>query len=92
MRRLTIAVLLSTLACAAQTAPPPQSSQASAQTKPSAAKSRIVVPAGTTVSLALSSPILAKTAKAGDKVIVDGQLRVIPGKPVQISKPANKPA
>jgi hypothetical protein len=28
----------------------------------------------------------------GDKVIIDGQLRVVPGKPVRISKPANKPA
>ena len=30
--------------------------------------------------------------RIGEKVVVDGQLRVIPGKPVQISKPANKPA
>ncbi len=30
--------------------------------------------------------------KPGDKVVVDGQLRVIPGKPVQISKPAKQPA
>jgi multidrug efflux system membrane fusion protein len=30
--------------------------------------------------------------KAGDKVVTDGQLRVIPGKPVQISKPAKRPA
>ena len=91
MRRLTIAVLLSTLACAARTAPPPQGSQASAQTKPSAAKSRIVVPAGTTVSLALSSPILAKTAKAGDSVYaqtafpvaVKNQMAIPPGTYVQ---------
>lgn len=30
--------------------------------------------------------------KIGETVIIDGQLRVIPGKPVQISKPAKKPA
>ncbi|HEY0299984.1 MAG TPA: hypothetical protein VGC36_01535, partial [Rhizomicrobium sp.] len=31
--------------------------------------------------------------KPGDTVVVDGQLRVIPGKPVQIAKPgAPKPA
>jgi multidrug efflux system membrane fusion protein len=30
--------------------------------------------------------------KTGDKVVTDGQLRVIPGKPVQISKPAKRPA
>ena len=30
--------------------------------------------------------------KVGDKVVIDGQLRVIPGKPVQISQPAKKPA
>jgi hypothetical protein len=91
MRRLTIAVLLSTLACAAQTAPPPQGSQASPQTKPSAANPRIVVPAGTTVSLALSNPILAKTAKAGDSVYaetafpvaVKNQMAIPPGTYVQ---------
>jgi hypothetical protein len=94
MRRLTIAALaalLTTLACAAQTAPSPQGSQASTQTKPSAAKSRIVVPAGTTVSLALSSPILAKTAKAGDSVYaetafpvaVKNQMAIPPGTYVQ---------
>jgi multidrug efflux system membrane fusion protein len=30
--------------------------------------------------------------KVGDQIVTDGQLRVIPGKPVQISKPAHKPA
>ena len=30
--------------------------------------------------------------KVGDQVVTDGQLRVIPGKPVQISKPPRKPA
>ena len=29
--------------------------------------------------------------KVGDKVVIDGQLRVIPGKPVLISKPAKQP-
>jgi membrane fusion protein, multidrug efflux system len=35
---------------------------------------------------------IAGKIEAGEQVVIDGQLRVIPGKPVQISKPAKKPA
>ncbi len=91
MRRLAIAILLSASASAAQTVPAPQSSQVTAQTKSAAANSRIVIPAGTTASLALSNPILAKTAKAGDSVYaetafpvaVKNQIAIPPGTYVQ---------
>ncbi len=91
MQRLALAVLLSASACAAQTAPAPQSSQAAAKPKSASAKSRIVVHAGTKVSLALSNPILAKTAKAGDSVYaetafpvaVKSQMAIPPGTYVQ---------
>ncbi|HUJ29647.1 MAG TPA: hypothetical protein VLY23_00070 [Candidatus Acidoferrum sp.] len=68
MRRLALAVLLTTLACAAQTAPPQTDSPGQPQATSPTAEAKIVVPAGTAVSLALTSPILAKTAKAGDSV------------------------
>ena len=77
MRRLAIAILVLDLMCAAdgmcaaQTAPPQPGSQRPAQTQSAAAKSTIVVPAGTTVSLALTNPILAKTAKSGDSVYAE---------------------
>ncbi|MGA2606930.1 MAG: hypothetical protein ABSH01_05660 [Terriglobia bacterium] len=91
MRRLAIAILLSALACAAQTAPPQPDSQGGAQARSTPAESRIVVPAGTTVSLMLTSPILAKTAKAGDSVYaqavfpvaVNNQMAIPPGTYVQ---------
>jgi hypothetical protein len=42
-----------------------------AQTRSTPPKSTIVVPAGTTVSLALTRPILAKTSKAGDAIYAE---------------------
>ena len=91
MRRLAMAILLTALTSAAQTAPPQPDSQARAQARSTTAKSRIVIPAGTTVSLALTSPILAKTAKAGDSVYaqaafpvaVNNQMAIPPGTYVQ---------
>jgi multidrug efflux system membrane fusion protein len=35
---------------------------------------------------------IAGKIEVGEQVVIDGQLRVIPGKPVQIGKPAKKPA
>jgi hypothetical protein len=66
-----MAILLTALTSAAQTAPPQPDSQGRAQARSTTTKSRIVIPAGTTVSLALTSPILAKTAKAGDSVYAE---------------------
>jgi hypothetical protein len=87
MRRLAIATLLSSLACAAQTAPPPQNLQGRAQAVSATSKSRIVVPAGTTVALALTRPVLTKTASLGDSiyaetvfpVAVNNQMALPPG-------------
>jgi hypothetical protein len=86
-----MAILLTALTSAAQTAPPQPDSQGRAQARSTTAKSRIVVPAGTTVSLALTNPILAKTAKAGDSVYaetafpvaVNNQMAIPPGTYVQ---------
>jgi hypothetical protein len=86
-----MAILLAALTSAAQTAPPQPDSQARSQAGSSTAKSRIVIPAGTTVSLALTSPILARTAKAGDgvyaqvafPVAVKNQMAIPPGTYVQ---------
>jgi hypothetical protein len=69
MRGLTVAMLLAILTCAAQTAsaqPAPQSAiPAFSITTPAT----IVVPAETTVELALASrPVLSRTAKAGKSV------------------------
>jgi hypothetical protein len=87
MRRLVIAILLSSLGCAAQTAPPPQDSQGRPQAGSATSKSRIVVPAGTTVALALTRPVLTKTANPGDSiyaetvfpVAVNNQMAIPPG-------------
>jgi hypothetical protein len=87
MRRLAIATLLSSLACAAQTAPLPQNLQGRPQAVSATSKSRIVVPAGTTVALALTRPVLTKTANPGDSiyaetvfpVAVNNQMAIPPG-------------
>jgi len=42
-----------------------------AQTRTAPAGSRILIPAGTTITLALTSPILARSAKAGDNVYAE---------------------
>jgi hypothetical protein len=61
MRRLA-PVILVTLLCAAQTVQPQSTLQDPAQ---------IVVPAGTTISLALTRPVWAKAAKTGDTVYAE---------------------
>jgi hypothetical protein len=60
--------LLLTALTSAQTALPQPDSQARVPAGSTAAQSTIVVPAGTTVSLMLTSPLLARTAKVGDGV------------------------
>ncbi|MGH9528364.1 MAG: hypothetical protein ACRD2S_00425 [Terriglobales bacterium] len=65
MRRLAIAILLTALARAAQTPQPDP------QTRGTTADSGIVVPAGTTVLLSLTNPVMAKTAKPGDIVYAE---------------------
>jgi hypothetical protein len=91
MRRLAIAILLTSFVSVAQTAPPQANSQRQAQANSTAAKSLIVVPPGTTVSLALTNPILTQTAQAGESVYaqtafpvaVKNQIAIPPGTYVQ---------
>jgi hypothetical protein len=91
MRRLALALLLTALPAAAQTISPPTDAQGRPQAKSTTAKSKIVIPAATTVSLALTEPILARSAKAGDSVYaesafpvtVNNQMAIPPGTYVQ---------
>jgi len=86
MRRLALALLLTALTAAAQTIPDVQSQAQATSPKP-----KIVIPAGTTVPLALTEPILAKSAKAGDgvygetvfPVVLNNQMAIPPGTYVQ---------
>jgi len=67
MRRLTIAVLLVIFTCAAQVAqaqPDPQNPKPAPDT---ITQSTLIVPAGTAVELALTSPILTRTAKLSNR-------------------------
>ena len=91
MRRLTLALLLSALSAASQTALPLPDAQGEAQARSITSESKIVIPAGTTVSVALTEPILAKSAKAGDSVYAEtafpvalnNQMAIPPGTFVQ---------
>jgi hypothetical protein len=86
-----MAILLTALISAAQTTPPQPDSQTRQQAGSPSAESKIVIPAGTTVSLEITSPILARTAKAGDDVYaqavfpvaVKNQMAIPPGTYVQ---------
>jgi hypothetical protein len=83
--------LLSALLAASQTTLLLPDTQGQTQAKSITSNSKIVVPAGTTVPLALAEPILAKTAKAGDSVYagtafpvaVNNQIAIPPGTFVQ---------
>ena len=71
MRRLTMAALLAILICTAratQAQPDPQSPTPAPHT---ATQSTLIVPAGTAVELALTSPILTRTAKPGESVYAE---------------------
>jgi hypothetical protein len=71
MRRIVAAILLTAWAGMAQevAAKPPQSDvQGPPQTSTTNQKPTIIIPAGTKVALALTSPLWAKTAKVGDSV------------------------
>lgn len=75
MLRLLLAVLLAAGACAAQDAPagpihPEHHAQAAVDTN-APQQSPIVVLAGTTVQLAITQPVWAKTAKAGDPIYAE---------------------
>jgi len=86
MRRFALVILLTALAAAAQSDPAVQSQPQAATIKP-----KIVIPAGTTVPLALTEPILARSAKAGESiyaetafpVVVDNQMAIPVGSYVQ---------
>jgi hypothetical protein len=91
MRRLTLALLLSALSAASQTTFLLPDVQGQTQAKSIPSKSKIVIPAGTTVSLALTEPVLAKSANSGDSVYaqtafpvaVNNQMAIPPGTYVQ---------
>src|SRR5271157_654562 len=86
MGRLALALVLTALTAAAQSTPDLQSR--APQTSP---KPKIVVPAGTSVPLALTEPVLARLAKAGESVyaetafpvVVNNQMAIPPGTYVQ---------
>lgn len=86
MGRLALAFVLTALTAAAQSAPDLQTRAPQISPKP-----RIVVPAGTSVPLALTEPVLARSAKAGESVyaetafpvVVNNQMAIPPGTYVQ---------
>ena len=91
MRRLALALLLAAFSAAAQTAFLPRAGQGQGQARGTTTKPKIVIPAGTTVVLSLTAPILAKSAKAGDSVYaqtafpvtMNNQMAIPPGTYVQ---------
>lgn len=87
MARILLAVLLAASISPAQVTSDKTSSQSSTQVDTAQTVGLIVVPPGTLVDLALTSPIWAKTAKPGDPVYaqtifpvaVDSQMAIPPG-------------
>jgi hypothetical protein len=90
MRLLLLFGVCATLAFAGQqSAPTPQEpeTQNSTQTQPATEKTSITIPAGTTVVLAMTSPVWSKSVNVGDQVYavsdfpvaVDNQIAVPPG-------------
>ena len=72
MGRLALAFLLTALTAAAQSTADLQSR--AQQTSP---KPKILVPAGTSVPLALTEPVLARLAKAGESVYAETAFPVV---------------
>jgi len=72
MRRLALMILLTASAATAQNKPDVQGPAQAATPKP-----KIVVPAGTTVPLALTEPIPARSAKVGDTVYAETAFPVV---------------
>ncbi len=70
MQRLLLAILVTAAGCAAQgaTGPLPLNFVDQALQANATQKSQIVIPAETTVALALTRPVWAKTAKPGDSI------------------------
>ena len=78
MRRLAVAVLLFAFSTAAQRGPmQPAPQQPATATNNSQAKPTVlVVPAGTTVPLVLTQPVLAKSAAAGEAIFAESAFPV----------------
>lgn len=104
MRLLLALALCTSLSCARQepTAPQPRV-QSPAENNSSTQKPNIIVPTGTKVELALTSPVWSKTVQEGDNlyavtafpVAVDNQMAIPPGTYVQgtidaVIKPTRK--
>ena len=88
MQRVLLVLLLSSLTGAAQAARLPQGTPGSSNAGAAPAKSTLIVPAGTSVPLALTRPVMARTAKAGDSIYAETVFPVavnnhmlIPGEP-----------
>jgi len=79
MRRLAWALLFTALTAAAQTKPDVLGQPQAAIPKP-----KVVIPAGTTIPLALTEPILARSAKAGDSVYAQTAFPVVVNKQMAI--------
>jgi len=71
MRILMMAVFLTAFTSEAQTPPQPPDLPGRAPVTGSAVRTGIIVPAGTTVALALTSPIMASAAKVGGSVYAE---------------------
>jgi hypothetical protein len=71
MRRLPIGLLLIFLAGIAHASTPLQDAQGASPASGARAKSTIVVPIGTSVPLALTRPVMSRTAKAGDSIYAE---------------------
>ena len=68
MRRLVITILIAVLSCVAQQIAAQQQSQNSPQPDTSTGVAKVVLPAFTTVPIALTRPVLARTVKPGDSI------------------------
>lgn len=71
MRRVLLVLLLISLAGAAQAAPLPQGTPENSNAGAPPAKPGLIVPAGTSAPLALTRPVMARTAKAGDSIYAE---------------------
>jgi hypothetical protein len=74
MWRIALAICLTALTCVAETAGPPSGSQAPAG---AVSNSTVIIPAGTKVELAITSPIWARSAAPGTSVFAEVSFPVV---------------
>lgn len=91
MWRFALVLVCAIQVCSAQAVPGPQIPQSAPATNQSSPPSTITVPAGTLVELAITQPVLARTAKPGDDiyavtafpVAINNRMAIPPGTYVQ---------